>query len=91
MPTAHVEFFGMPRHQAGVAALDVEVHSLTLGDVLAATAKELPKFGQHSLDGSRLKSGLLANINGRTFTSDPATLLTDQDSVLILSSDVGGH
>lgn len=91
MPTVRVEFFGIPRHQVGVTSFDVEVHSLTLGDVLSATAKELPKFGQHCLDGSRLKPGLLANINGRCFTTDHAMLLVDQDAVLILSSDVGGH
>jgi hypothetical protein len=85
----------MPRQQAGVAALDVDVETdvalLTLGDVLLATAATLPEFGKRCLDGSRLKSGILANINGRSFTIDPATRLTDQDSVLILSSDVGGH
>ena len=91
MPSVRVEFFGVPRHQVGVSSLDVEVQSLTLGDVLLATATALPEFGKHCLNGSKLKPGLLANINGRCFTTDPAMLLRDQDAVLILSSDVGGH
>ena len=91
MPTVRVEFFGMPRRQAGLAAIDVEVTSLTLGDVLAAAAMRVPGFAKHCLDGSRLKPGLLANISGRHFTTEPFAVLTAHDSVLILSSDVGGH
>ncbi len=91
MPNVRVEFFGVPRHQVGVTALDVEVQSLTLANVLLATAAKLPEFGNYCLDGSQLKPGLLANINGRCFTTDPAMPLYDQDAVLILSSDVGGH
>ena len=91
MPTVRVEFFGMPRQRAGLAALDVEVESLTLGDVLAAAGKLLPEFARSCLDGSRLKPGLLANINGRRFTTDAQTTLSDQDSLLILAADVGGN
>ena len=91
MPSVRVEFFGVPRHQVGVTALDVEVQSLTLADVLLATADALPEFAQSCLNGTQLKPGLLANINGRCFTTDLAMPLCDHDSVLILSSDVGGH
>lgn len=91
MPHVRVEFFGVPRHQVGVTSLNVEVQSLTLADVLQATAAHLPIFRSRCLDGSQLKPGLLANINGRNFTTDPTTPLLDQDAVLILSSDVGGH
>lgn len=90
MPHVRVEFFGMPSRRAGLAALDVEVTKLTLGDVLIAAGKQLPEFARTCLDGSRLKPGLLANINGRRFTTDAQTVLTDQDSVLILAADVGG-
>ena len=91
MPRVRVEFFGMPRQRAGLAALDVEVESLTLGDVLVAAGKQLPEFARTCLDGSRLKPGLLANINGRHFTTDAQTALSDQDGVLILAADVGGN
>ena len=90
MPRVRVEFFGMPRQRAGLAALDVEVESLTLGDVLIAAGNELPEFARTCLDGSRLKPGLLANINGLHFTTDAQTILSNQDAVLILAADVGG-
>ena len=90
MPRVRIEFFGMPRQRAGLAALDVEVESLTLEDVLAAAGNQLPEFARTCLDGSRLKPGLLANINGRRFTSDARTILSEHDSVLILAADVGG-
>ena len=90
MPRVRVEFFGMPRQRAGRAALDVEVDVLTLGDVLADVARQLPEFAQQCLDGSRLKPGLLANLNGLRFTTDSQTPLADQDCVLILAADVGG-
>jgi molybdopterin converting factor small subunit len=92
MPRVRVEFFGMPRQRAGIAAvdIDVDVATPTLGEVLLAARKQLPEFGCHCLNGDRLQRGLIANINGRTFTSEPKTALTDGDSVLILSADVGG-
>ena len=90
MPRVRVEFFGMPRQRAGLAALDVEVQSLTLGDVLVAAGKQLPEFSRTCLDGSRLKPGMLANINGRRFTTDVQAALLDQECVLILAADVGG-
>ncbi len=91
MPSVRVEFFGVPRHQIGVTAIDVEPKTMVLGDVLSATAAALPEFAKNCLDGSQLKPGLLANINGHRFTTDIATSLCHHDSVLILSSDVGGH
>ena len=91
MPRVRVEFFGMPRQRAGLATVDVEVASLTLGDVLVAAGKQLPEFARTCLEGSHLKPGLLANINGRRFTTDTQTVLADQDGVLILAADVGGE
>ncbi len=90
MPRVRLEFFGVPRQRSGIAAVDVDVAIPTLSEVLLAAAKQLPEFGCHCLDGDRLQRGLIANINGRTFTSEPKTPLTDGDSVLILSADVGG-
>ena len=90
MPRVRIEFFGVPRQRAGVAALEIQVTNLTLGSVLHAAAIRLPEFGNRCLDGQRLKPGLIANLNGRTFTADPNATLTDGDSVLILSADVGG-
>jgi len=53
MPSVRVEFFGVPRHQIGVTAIDVEPETMVLGDVLLATAAALPEFAKHCLDGSQ--------------------------------------
>ncbi len=90
MPLVHLEFFGVPRERAGVTTLDVEVTKLTLGEALVAAGAQLPEFARRCLDGEQLKPGLMANRNGRSFTTDPNSPLTDGDSVLILSADVGG-
>ena len=86
--TIHVELFGWPRHRAGVAAIDVQ--GARLGEILAALGRALPSLADACLDGDRLRPGFLANLNGQTFVTDPATPLRDGDAVLILSSDVGG-
>ena len=86
--TVHVEFFGIPRQRAGVASVDVEADSL--GEVVRQLAGRFPRLAKTCLESDRLKSGYTANINGRSFTTDPATPLNDGDSVLILSADAGG-
>lgn len=83
-----LELFGIPRHRTGVTSLEVD--GATLGDALAAACRQLPALGEACLSGNRLRGGYLANLNGRTFVSDPATPLAAGDCVLILSSDVGG-
>lgn len=83
-----IELYGIPRHRAGTSALEVDAR--TLGDALAIAGRRLPGLAETCLDGGRLRSGFLANINGRKFVSDPATPLSAGDCVLILSSDAGG-
>jgi molybdopterin converting factor small subunit len=82
-----VEFFGIPRERSGVAELELQAE--TLGQLLATLAVRFPSFGEVVQSG-RLRSPFLANLNGERFVSDPATRLTDADSVLILSADAGG-
>ena len=83
-----VELFGIPRHRTGTEMIEVEAQ--TLGEALEAAGRRLPALADSCLDGDRLRGGYLANLNGRTFVSDPATRLFVDDCVLILSSDVGG-
>jgi molybdopterin converting factor small subunit len=82
-----VEFFGIPRERAGVAQLELQAE--TLGQLLSTLAVQFPSFGEVVQSG-RLSSPFLANLNGERFVSDPATRLTDADSILILSADAGG-
>lgn len=83
----HVEFFGVPRERAGVASLDVEAG--TLGQLWTTLAAQIPSLG-NLICADRLNPVLVANLNGDRFVSDPATPLSESDSVLILSADAGG-
>lgn len=82
-----VEFFGVPRERAGVASLDVE--AATLGQLWTTLAAQIPSLGS-LISGDRLNPVLVANLNGDRFVSDPATPLSETDSILILSADAGG-
>jgi hypothetical protein len=83
-----IEFYGIPRQRAGVATIDVQASNL--GAALVEAGRLLPGFGRACLEGNRLRAGYLANVGGRTFTTDPATSLMPDETVLILSADVGG-
>jgi molybdopterin converting factor small subunit len=82
-----VEFLGLPRERAGVAAIDVDAG--TLGQLLDALASRFPAFGD-LVRGGRLHPSFAANVNGDRFVTDPRTALKDDDCVLILSADAGG-
>jgi molybdopterin converting factor small subunit len=83
-----IEFFGIPRHRAGVAEIVVE--GATLGEALREARRRLPQLDEVCLADGRLSANFLASLNGRHFVSDPATPLADGDCLLILSSDAGG-
>jgi molybdopterin converting factor small subunit len=83
----HVEFFGLPRERAGVAA--VEVQAATLGQLLEKLAAQVPPLAEF-VDVNRLRPVFVASLNGDCFVNDPATPLCETDHVLILSADAGG-
>jgi len=86
--SVRVEFYGIARRRAGVESMDVDAACLSeMVDRLTAC---LPQLAESCFDGQRLRSGYLANINGRNFTSDPDAPLKDGDCVMILSADAGG-
>jgi molybdopterin converting factor small subunit len=82
-----VELLGLPRERAGVAELELEAD--TLGQLLTALAIRFPSFNE-LIAVDRLRPSFTANLNGDRFISDPATRLSESDSVLILSADAGG-
>lgn len=86
--SVRIEFYGIPRQRAGVDGVDVE--AADLGTALERLVAAVPRFARSCLEGGRLKSGYVANLNGHSFTSDPRTPLADGDSLLILSADAGG-
>jgi len=81
-----VELFGLPRERTGYAVLTAR--GQTLGEVLDHIAALNSRFAMACLDGTHLRDGLLANVNGRQFTTDTNYPLRDGDAVLILSADV---
>jgi sulfur-carrier protein len=84
-----VELFGIPRQRAGVAK--TEAAGTRLDEVVADLARRFPRLAEECFcDDGRLKSGTLANLNGRRFVTDPATALSPGDALLILSADAGG-
>jgi molybdopterin converting factor small subunit len=89
-----VEFFGIPRQRAGLAAMEVALpdceRETTLGAVLEALSQKLPGFARDCLTENKLRSGYIANISGERFATDPGTIIAEGDTLLILSADVGG-
>lgn len=86
--TVHVEFLGIPRTYADCA--EIEIEAATLGESFGAVAVRLPRLAEKCFTGDALRSGYLAAVNGRVFTSHSGYELRPGDRVQILSADVGG-
>lgn len=87
--SVRIEFFGIPRERAGVAAVEL-ADAATLGQALRLLSSRLPLLADACIDNGCLKTGYLANLNGERFTTDSAAALRPGDAVLILSADAGG-
>lgn len=87
VPQVTVEFFGMARHHAGRAEL--QVNAATLADALTAVAHTCPQLAP-LIDGQRLSSQFLASVNAGPFLTNLDTRLTAGDRILLLSADAGG-
>jgi molybdopterin converting factor small subunit len=87
-----VEFFGIARQRAGVSelCLDLQRAATPLRRVLDEVATRLPELGRELVVEGRLHASLAANLDGARFVHDPATLIRDGQSLLILSADAGG-
>ncbi|MCE9525295.1 MAG: MoaD/ThiS family protein [Planctomycetales bacterium] len=87
-----VEFFGIARQRAGVARAELELpdNQTTMEAVFAVLSAMFPGLKDECIAEGRLRSGFSANLGGERFISDPATVLTENDCLLILSADAGG-
>ena len=83
-----VELFGIARSRAGVARTIAEGH--LLGDVLADLAQRFPGLAEDCIDGRNLRAGFTVNVGGNQFISAPETFLNSDDTLMLLSLDVGG-
>ena len=90
--TLSVEFFGIARQRAGVARAEIVLpqKQATLRDVFTHLIAAFPSLSGECIAEGRLRSGFSANVGGERFVSDPATILTENDCLLILSADAGG-
>jgi len=87
-----VEFFGIARQRAGVAELTLALPrtEVALADVLDELSAHVPALGGEWIADGRLHASLTANLDGLRFVTDPATIIRDGQSLLILSADAGG-
>ena len=83
-----VEFFGLARTRAGVAQADLEADNLH--DVAAQVQSRFPELSKTCFENGRLRTGWVFNINGHSFVRDLDYSLAENDSVLLMSADVGG-
>lgn len=83
-----VEFFGIPRARAGIAHTDAVGE--TLGEVLQDLSRRFPELSEACIQGSRLRDGFTVNLGGERFTRDSATVLEQNQTLLLMSLDAGG-
>lgn len=83
-----VEFFGIPRKRAGVAA--ATACGQRFGEIIADLASRFPALARECFDQNGLRPGYLASVNGDRFISDSQTPIGPADCLLILSADCGG-
>jgi hypothetical protein len=82
-----VEFYGMARHKARCAEL--EVHAATLGELLAQVVGACPGLADLCGPDGAPGAAYLVSIDGEKFVGDPGAALRGA-RVLILSADAGG-
>ncbi|MCA9080116.1 MAG: hypothetical protein KDA58_06125 [Planctomycetaceae bacterium] len=88
VPQIHVELLGIPRKRSGCDS--VHIPAAKLGELLRLLGERFPQLEGECLQTGTLMRGYLSCLNGQEFTNDPARLLKAGDTVIILSSDVGG-
>lgn len=87
MGTATVEFFGVPRLRAGVAAVTVGAGPLRA--VLAAAGRACPGVAG-LIPGGRPGPHVLVSLDGERFVTDPDEMIPAGTRLLLLSADAGG-
>lgn len=88
MPSIQVEFFGVARSRANVAAVTLDV--VCLREVLSQIGEQFPALAELCVEDGELAPGWLLNVNGTAFTRDLSSPLNDRDNVLLIPADAGG-
>ena len=86
-----IELFGIVRQRAGVSRIEIPVEQTKqLGDLLEELAQRYPDVHDSCIDGCQLQPGLVVNLGGQRFTTDPTEEIQPGDTVLVMSADAGG-
>ncbi len=86
-----IELFGVARTRVGRDVISVPADGpRCLGDVLATLSARYPALAEVCLQGRQLRVGYVANIDGQRFVRDPATVIQNNSTLLLMSSDCGG-
>lgn len=83
-----VEFFGIPRMRAQLKT--TQARGACLSEVLADLARRFPQLADACIAGDQLRPGIIANLGGDRFITDPTTRLAAGQRLLIMSADAGG-
>ena len=87
----HVEFFGVARQRAGVAAVEIPaVGPIRLAAVLALLSERFPALADECIESGRLRRGYIGNIDGNRFVNASDTSLEVGSTLLIMPADAGG-
>ncbi len=87
----HVEFFGVARQRAGVAAVDIPAGGpLRLATVLALLSERFPALADECFERGRLRRGYICNVDGNRFVNASETSLDAGSTLLIMPADAGG-
>jgi len=86
------ELYGVPRLRAGTARVEVEGN--TVGEALADLLRHCPALAGSVVETEggvgRVHPAYRLSLNGEQFVSHPSMPLTDGDTLLLISADVGG-
>jgi molybdopterin converting factor small subunit len=86
--TVTFELYGVARARAGTDRIHVQ--GKTLGEALSGLASLCPALVGNVVEDGHLGSHFRLSVNGRRFTSDPARVLAEGDTLIVLSSAAGG-
>jgi molybdopterin converting factor small subunit len=87
-PAVTVELYGSLRLKAARDA--VPMRADTLATAVSIVKRVCPPLARLLPDGAALAENFRFSINGRTVTTELATLLAEGDRVLVFSASVGG-
>jgi molybdopterin converting factor small subunit len=83
-----VELYDVARRLAGRERVDVV--ATTIGEALLAAVRACPGLAEAVLADGRPSPHFRVSVGGARFVEDPATVLADGDSLVVISAQAGG-